>query len=100
MKHKTYPVRECGGFVWAYLGPAEEMPEFQRPPFAPGDDVQISILKISIPCNWAQIEEGQIDSAHSSSLHLSDMKRLTMGKACLAFFVDIYGVRGARRVKK
>lgn len=74
VKHKTYPVRECGGFVWAYLGPAEEEPEFHRPPFAPNDDVQISILKISIPCNWAQIEEGQIDSAHSSSLHLSDMK--------------------------
>ena len=74
VKHNSYPVQECGGFVWAYIGPAEEMPEFQRPPFAPSDDVQVSILKISIPCNWAQIEEGQIDSAHSSSLHHSDMK--------------------------
>jgi len=26
-----------------------------------------------VPCNWAQILEGQIDSAHSSSLHSSDM---------------------------
>jgi phthalate 4,5-dioxygenase len=34
----------------------------------------VSILKICIPCNWAQIMEGQIDSAHSSSLHSSDMR--------------------------
>ena len=26
-----------------------------------------------VRCNWAQILEGQIDSAHSSSLHSSDM---------------------------
>lgn len=73
VKHTAYPVRECGGFVWIYLGPTEEMPEFQRPAFSPDDDTPVSILKIRIPCNWAQIMEGQIDSAHSSSLHSSDM---------------------------
>ncbi len=31
-------------------------------------------MKIHVGCNWAQILEGQIDSAHSSSLHSSDMK--------------------------
>ena len=29
--------------------------------------------KVILPCNWAQILEGAIDSAHSSSLHSSDM---------------------------
>ncbi|MEI7447014.1 MAG: MarR family transcriptional regulator, partial [Burkholderiales bacterium] len=29
--------------------------------------------KVVLPCNWAQILEGAIDSAHSSSLHSSDM---------------------------
>ena len=29
--------------------------------------------KVRVHCNWAQIMEGQIDSAHSSSLHSSDM---------------------------
>jgi phthalate 4,5-dioxygenase oxygenase subunit len=33
----------------------------------------LAVAKIIIPCNWAQILEGQIDSAHSSSLHSSDM---------------------------
>ena len=31
-------------------------------------------MKVELPCNWAQVMEGQIDSAHSSSLHSSDMK--------------------------
>lgn len=74
VKHRVYPARECGGFVWAWMGPAEEMPEFERPAFAPDDDVRVSILKFRVPCNWAQIMEGQIDSSHSSSLHSSDMK--------------------------
>ena len=34
-KQKAYPVREAGGFVWTYLGPREEMPEFEPPAFAP-----------------------------------------------------------------
>ncbi|MBT3790390.1 MAG: Rieske 2Fe-2S domain-containing protein [Alphaproteobacteria bacterium] len=73
VKHKSWPHTEWGGFVWMYLGDEENMPEFQPPPFAPKEDTNVSILKIKIPCNWAQITEGQIDSAHSSSLHSSDM---------------------------
>ena len=73
VKHRAYPVRECGGVVWTYMGPAEEMPAFQRPIFAPSDSTRISHLKVVIDCNWAQGLEGAIDSAHSSSLHSTDM---------------------------
>jgi phthalate 4,5-dioxygenase oxygenase subunit len=73
VKHRAYPVKEWGGFVWAWFGDKEEVPEFDPPAFAPSEDTPVSILKIRIPCNWAQIHEGQIDSAHSSSLHSSDM---------------------------
>jgi len=73
VKHRSYPTVECGGFVWAWLNTEQEAPEFLRPPFSPDDDTPVSILKIRIPANWAQITEGQIDSAHSSSLHSSDM---------------------------
>jgi phthalate 4,5-dioxygenase oxygenase subunit len=73
LKHKAYPARESGGFVWTYMGPADAMPEFERPAFAPTDEVRVSIVKITVACNWAQIVEGQIDSAHSSTLHASDM---------------------------
>ncbi|MBX9825462.1 MAG: Rieske 2Fe-2S domain-containing protein [Xanthobacteraceae bacterium] len=74
VKHTAYPVREAGGFVWVYLGPAEEIPELEAPPWAPTADVRVAIARIELPCNWAQIMEGQIDSAHSSTLHSSDMR--------------------------
>ena len=73
-KHLSYPVREAGGFVWTYMGPVETMPEFEAPPWAPHEAARVAIAKVELPCNWAQIMEGQIDSAHSSSLHSSDMR--------------------------
>jgi phthalate 4,5-dioxygenase oxygenase subunit len=73
VKQKAYPAREAGGFVWTYLGPAADMPEFEPPAFAPTPDVRVSATKVRVHCNWAQILEGQIDSAHSSTLHSSDM---------------------------
>ena len=74
VKHKAYPVREAGGFVWVYMGPVDKMPEFEPPPWVPTPDAKISIVRMEVYCNWAQVMEGQIDSAHSSTLHSSDMK--------------------------
>lgn len=73
VKHLAYPVKEWGGFVWAYMGPKETQPEFEPPAWAPTADAKVTVAKALIPCNWAQILEGAIDSAHSSSLHSSDM---------------------------
>jgi phthalate 4,5-dioxygenase oxygenase subunit len=73
VQHKAYPVREWGGFVWAWFGNAEQVAEFVPPPWAPTKDTRVTIAKAIVPCNWAQILEGAIDSAHSSSLHSSDM---------------------------
>ena len=67
VKHKAYPVREAGGFVWVYMGPADKMPEFEASPWAPTPDAKVSIVRMDVYCNWAQIMEGQIDSAHSST---------------------------------
>lgn len=74
VKHKTYPTQESGGFIWIYMGPSAEMPAFEPPPWAIDPNHRFSILRMDLKCNWAQIEEGQIDSAHSSSLHSSDMR--------------------------
>jgi phthalate 4,5-dioxygenase oxygenase subunit len=59
--------------VWAWFGDAQEVAEFVPPPWAPTADVRVTLAKAVIDCNWAQILEGAIDSAHSSSLHSSDM---------------------------
>jgi phthalate 4,5-dioxygenase oxygenase subunit len=73
VKHVAYPTREWAGVVWTYMGAEAEMPDFQPPPWAPREDTKVAIAKAIIPCNWAQILEGAIDSAHSSTLHSSDM---------------------------
>jgi len=81
VKHLAYPTQEAGGFVWVYMGPAEAMPAFEPPPWAPRGAEQVSIVRIDLPCNWAQIMEGQIDSAHSSSLHSTDMRPARVASA-------------------
>jgi phthalate 4,5-dioxygenase oxygenase subunit len=73
VKHKAYPVQEWGGLVWAWFGAADEVPDFTPPAWAPTQEARVTIAKAVIDCNWAQILEGAIDSAHSSSLHSSDM---------------------------
>jgi phthalate 4,5-dioxygenase oxygenase subunit len=73
VKHLSYPVQEGGGFVWAWMGPKESIAPFERPAFAPTPATRVSIVKVHVNANWAQILEGAIDSAHSSSLHSTDM---------------------------
>src|SRR5687768_627117 len=73
VKHKAYPARESGGFVWIWMGPAAEMREFEPPAWAPHPGCRTSIVKMQAACNWAQVLEGSIDSAHSSSLHSTEM---------------------------
>ncbi|MGF6745003.1 phenylpropionate dioxygenase-like ring-hydroxylating dioxygenase large terminal subunit [Paraburkholderia sp. MM5482-R1] len=81
VKHKAYQVQQWGGMVWAYMGPQDAIPEFVPPAWAPTADTRVSIAKALLPCNWAQILEGAIDSAHSSSLHSSDFVPARVGGA-------------------
>jgi phthalate 4,5-dioxygenase oxygenase subunit len=71
--HKAYPCREAGGFVWVWMGRPADMRELEPPAWVPAPETRISIVKMHVRCNWAQVLEGAIDSAHSSSLHSSDM---------------------------
>jgi len=73
LKHQAYPVTEAGGFVWVWMGEADAVRPFQAPAWAPSPATRISIVKIHAACNWAQVLEGSIDSAHSSSLHSTNM---------------------------
>ena len=73
MKTRAYPVEEAGGFVWVWMGPENAVAQFDPPNWCAVPADKISIMKIHGACNWAQILEGAIDSAHSSSLHSSNM---------------------------
>src|SRR5438552_4171596 len=73
VRHKAFPSRESGGFVWIWMGPPETVRAFEPPAWAPSPDIRTSVVKMHVGCNWAQVLEGAIDSAHSSSLHSTDM---------------------------
>lgn len=77
MKTKAYPVEEAGGFVWVWLGAEETVTPFDPPNWCAAPADKISIVKMHGACNWAQVLEGSIDSAHSSSLHSSNMPTAT-----------------------
>lgn len=81
LKHRTYPCREAGGFVWVWMGDPEAPAPFSPPAWAPSPGIRTSIVKMRIDCNWAQVLEGAIDSAHSSSLHSTDMVPASVARA-------------------
>jgi phenylpropionate dioxygenase-like ring-hydroxylating dioxygenase large terminal subunit len=70
IKIKSYPTREAGGLVWAYLGPADKLPELPRMEFTLLPASHVFVSKKWQDCNWAQCLEGAIDTAHFSFLHM------------------------------
>jgi len=73
MKARAWPVHEAGGFVWVWMGDPARVTPFDPPNWAMAPADKISIVKMHGACNWAQVLEGSIDSAHSSSLHSTNM---------------------------
>ncbi|HEY0294761.1 MAG TPA: Rieske 2Fe-2S domain-containing protein [Bordetella sp.] len=64
-----YAVREAGGIVWVCIdkeGLRTPFPNFEFVDFGPG---QIDARSAVIRCNWLQLLESVLDSAHLSFLH-------------------------------
>lgn len=64
----AYPVRQLGGMIWAYLGPAPapELPEWE---FFSWENGFRQIVTADVPCNWLQCQENSIDPVHFEWLH-------------------------------
>ena len=74
----AYPTREYGGVVWAYMGPADRIPELPKLEWARVPDSHRHVSKRFQETNYLQAIEGGIDSSHSNFLHASvDAFRLT-----------------------
>jgi phthalate 4,5-dioxygenase len=75
----SYPVREAGGLIWTYLGPAGTEPpplDFEFTHLAEGHVLPMVAIE---NCNWAQGLEGVIDSAHSNYLHSNAIRPVAGG---------------------
>lgn len=75
IKGRTYPVREAGGFLWAYLGPRGEEPEFPRLPFMDVPQAHRINTYAVVNCNYVQVIEGLVDSSHLTVLHASGLAK-------------------------
>ena len=75
IKGRTYPVREAGGFLWTYLGPRDQAPDFPHLPFMDVDsDHRINAYAV-VNCNFVQVIEGLVDSSHLTVLHASGLAK-------------------------
>jgi phthalate 4,5-dioxygenase oxygenase subunit len=65
----SYPCRQAGGLILAYLGPGEppNIPDF--PFFESAEDDRTWVTKMHHECNWLQAHEGNFDPHHLSFLH-------------------------------
>src|SRR6201991_74244 len=68
---KSYPVREWGDMIWAYMGPEEQVPELPALEMALVPASHRYVSKKWQDCNWVQALEGSIDTAHFTFAHLS-----------------------------
>jgi phenylpropionate dioxygenase-like ring-hydroxylating dioxygenase large terminal subunit len=75
VRGRTFPVREAGGLLWAYLGPKGQEPAFPRYPFMEQDDAHRINACAVVNCNYVQVIEGLVDSSHLTVLHASGLAR-------------------------
>jgi phthalate 4,5-dioxygenase oxygenase subunit len=67
---QAYPSAEFGGIVWIYMGPKEKQPPLPLYEWYLGNhEFEPTIYKWMQECNWAQGQEGNIDTAHVTFLH-------------------------------
>lgn len=74
IRARAYPVREAGGLIWTYLGPAELRPSFPEWVWhsLPATNVLVTVHKVD--CNHVQVLEGLVDSSHLGILHSNGLR--------------------------
>lgn len=65
----AYPVREVGGFIWTYIGPKDQQPEFPHWAFFDIPENHRTTRTIIAPGNYVGYIEALLDSAHLTLLH-------------------------------
>jgi 5,5'-dehydrodivanillate O-demethylase len=65
---KAYPVKECAGLLFAYMGPqpVPELPVWE--PFTWENGFREVVIS-DIPCNWFQCQENSCDPVHFEWMH-------------------------------
>ncbi len=70
---RAYPTRVAGGIVWAYIGDADEVPDFPRFSWFDLDDEHVLTNRHIVDCNFVQVQESLVDTTHLGFLHSNGM---------------------------
>lgn len=90
-KARAYPVREAGGFVWVYLGPADKQPAFPDWPWLNISAAhRVNTVHVE-ECNFVQAIEGLLDSTHLGVLHANGLR--TSDESDLSFANKVGGMK-------
>lgn len=69
LRATSYPVREAGGFVWAYMGPPDREPPFPNWRFFAFPAENVRTVRLDADVNYMQQLEGGTDTSHVGILH-------------------------------
>ena len=88
VKHTAYPAQAFIGLIWAYMGP-------KPAPMIPPYDVWVRkdgrrkiTVRPLLDCNWFQVMENSVDSAHAQILHQDSSDRKTRPVNTTRGFID------------
>lgn len=74
IRANAYPVREAGGLIWVYLGPADVVPDFPEWPWLNAPLAHRINTRHVHSCNYVQVLEGLVDSSHLGILHFNGVR--------------------------
>lgn len=74
-KARAYPVREGGGMIWTYVGPKELEPPFPHWRYFDCPPERRLTVTLVVDCNFVQVQEALVDSAHLTILHQDAFKK-------------------------
>ncbi|ASL48645.1 Phenoxybenzoate dioxygenase subunit alpha [Burkholderia sp. AD24] len=75
----SYATHECGGLIFAYMGPAEHRPEFPNwDILVRSDGVRHFEVQDDLACNWFQVQENAVDVTHTFYTHSKYFEHLGM----------------------
>ena len=74
VKMLSYPVKEQGGVLWAYMGSPEIEPPLPEIEWTLVPENRRVMAHFTLECNWVQTLEGDVDSSHVGFLHRTNMR--------------------------
>lgn len=91
VRAKSYPVREAGGSLWAYMGPADRMPPFRDFGWMDMPSGHRGVWKVLQECSFAQGMERDLDTVHTPAHRTLKEDERRAGKSLLELVRAEYG---------